>query len=162
MKNIIVLIFLTLFSVQRANCREISLSASMLDNSGNRVNILRAKDIVRFKVCADRDCYIAILCIDARGVKSWLPMTNNFLEAGKARLFPDIAGSVLRVADDGVTGSEQVVIYACSEKAGLPSQTDSGNFVSTDLHTIMRRQRASKAGMVYDTGTFKITYTILK
>lgn len=141
---------------------KIGLSASMLDSGGSLVNILHPNDIVRFKISSDSDCYVAILCIDAKGVKTWLPLNNSFLETDKPRLFPDIAGAVLRVANDGVFGAEQVVIYACSEKEGLPSQTESGKYSSQDLHLIMKNQQNAKKNKSYGTGTFKITYTIME
>ena len=141
---------------------KIGLSASMLDANGNLVNMLYPNDKVCFKISADKDCYLAILCIDANGAKSWLPMTNNFIEADKVRLFPDISGAVLRVADDGVFGAEQVIIYACSKKEGLPSKTDGGKYSSSDLHAIMRRQKSVRNYGDLESGIFKITYTILK
>lgn len=147
---------------KRQKTARIGLSASMLDSGGSLVNILHPNDIVRFKISADSDCYISILCIDANGVKTWLPLSNNFLEADTPRLFPDIAGAVLRVANDGVFGAEQVVIYACSEKEGLPSQTESGKYSSQDLHLIMKKQQNAKKNKSYGTGTFKITYTIME
>ena len=141
---------------------KIGIAASMLDAGGSLVNMLYPNDKVSFKISVDKDCYLAILCIDANGAKTWLPMTNNFIEADKVRLFPDIPGAVLRVADDGVFGAEQVIIYACSKKEGLPSQTDGGKYSNSDLHTIMRRQKSVRNYGDLDSGTFKITYTILK
>ena len=140
----------------------INLSASMLDSNGELVNILHPNDIVRFKITADFDCYIAILCIDANGVKTWLPTTSNFMEANVSRLFPDISGAVLRVANDGVFGAEQVVIYASTGKEGLPSQGDNGKYTSQDLHMIMKNQQNARKDKNNKTGTFKITYTIIK
>jgi len=140
----------------------INLSASMLDSNGELVNILHPNDVVRFKITADFDCYIAILCIDANGVKTWLPTTSNFMEANVSRLFPDISGAVLRVANDGVFGAEQVVIYASTGKEGLPSQGDNGKYTSQDLHMIMKNQQNARKDKNNKTGTFKITYTIIK
>lgn len=140
----------------------IGLSAAMLDMRGNLVNILHPNDTVRFKISADTDCYLAILCIDANGVKTWLSVTDSFLEADSPRLFPDIAGAVLRVADDGVFGAEQVVIYACTDKAGLPTQQSGDKYTSDDLHAIMRKQKVVRKHADYGTGTFKITYTIME
>lgn len=146
----------------KKSASKIELVASMLDLNGNLVNILNPNDIVRFKVFADSDCYVAILCIDANGVKTWLPTTSNFIEADTVRFFPDIAGAVLRISDDGVFGAEQVIIYACSDEKGLPSQNDSGKYSSEDLHSIMKKQRAVKKNKDFGTGTFKITYTIME
>lgn len=140
----------------------INLSASMLDSNGELVNILHPNDVVRFKITADFDCYIAILCIDANGVKTWLPTISNFMEANVSRLFPDISGAVLRVANDGVFGAEQVVIYASTGKEGLPSQGDNGKYTSQDLHMIMKNQQNARKDKNNKTGTFKITYTIIK
>ena len=147
---------------QKPRERPIGIAASMLDAGGNLVNMLRANDIVRFKICADTDCYLAILCIDANGAKTWLPITDNFLEADRVRLFPDIAGAVLRVADDGVFGAEQVVIYACTDERGLPARQAGGKYASEDLHAIMRKQKLAREQANYGIGTFKITYTIME
>lgn len=141
---------------------KIGIAASMLDAGGSLVNMLYPNDKVSFKISTDKDCYLAILCIDANGVKTWLPMTNNFIEADKVRLFPDIPGAVLRVSDDGVFGAEQVIIYACSKEEALPSQTDGGKYSNSDLHTIMRRQKSVRNYGDLASGTFKITYTILQ
>lgn len=145
-----------------ASAKRITLAASMLDSNGELVNILHPNDVVRFKITADFDCYIAILCIDANGVKTWLPTTSNFMEANVSRLFPDISGAVLRVANDGVFGAEQVVIYASTGKEGLPSQGDNGKYTSQDLHMIMKNQQNARKDKNNKTGTFKITYTIIK
>lgn len=142
--------------------KKISLAASMLDSNGGLVNILYPNDIVKFKISADTDCYIAILCIDANGIKNWLPTKNNFLEADSPRLFPDISGAVLRVSDDGVYGAEQVVIYASTNETGLPNQNDNGKYNNQDLHLIMKKQQNAKQNKNYQTGTFKITYTIME
>ena len=140
----------------------ITLAASMLNSSGELVNILHPNDIVRFKITADFDCYIAILGIDANGEKTWIPTTSNFMEANTPRYFPDISGSVLRVANDGVFGAEQVVIYASTSKDGLPSKGDNGKYTSQDLHMIMKNQQNARKNKDNKTGTFKITYTIIK
>lgn len=145
-----------------ASAKRITLAASMLDSNGELVNILHPNDVVRFKITADFDCYIAILCIDANGEKTWLPTTSNFMEANVSRLFPDISGAVLRVANDGVFGAEQVVIYASTGKEGLPSQGDNGKYTSQDLHMIMKNQQNARKNKNNKTGTFKITYTIIK
>lgn len=142
--------------------KQINVSASMLDGSGNLVNLLHPNDIVKFKVTTDSDCYLAILCIDANGIKQWLPISNNYVEAGVSRLFPDLRGQQLRVADDGVFGAEQVIIYASSDEKGLPAQTDSGKYSSQDLQQIMRKQRLVRQNADYATGSFKITYTIVR
>ena len=95
---------------------KINISGSMVNERGEAVSVLKPNDIVRFKVRSDRDCYIAIMMVDARGEKSWLATVNNFLEAGIVRTFPDIAGATLRASDDGVSGDEYVVIYACTDE----------------------------------------------
>ena len=140
----------------------INIAASMLDSGGNLVNILHPNDVVRFKITADLDCYIAILCIDANGIKTWLPTTSNFLEANTPRMFPDISGAVLRVANDGVFGAEQVVIYASTSRDALPSQGDNGKYTSQDLHMIMKNQQNARKDKNNKSGNFKITYTIIQ
>lgn len=147
---------------KKSSKSSIAVAASMLDSGGNLVNILYPNDIVRFKISSDTDCYIAILCIDANGVKTWLPTTNDFIEADKPRLFPDISGAVLRVDNNGVYGAEQVVIYACTSKDGLPKQNDNGKYSNQDLHLIMKKQQNAKQNKNYQTGTFKITYTVME
>ena len=77
-------------------------------------------------------------------------------------MFPDISGSVLRVANDGVFGAEQVIIYASTSKDSLPSQGDNGKYTSQDLHMIMKNQQNAKKDKNSKSGTFKITYTIMK
>ena len=141
--------------------KQIDLLGSMLDANGNPVSKLRPNDIVKFKVLADADCYLAILSIDANGAKAWIPMNNNFLEAGKQRVFPDLSGRVLRIADDGVFGKEHVIIYACSNKEGLPSKAASGKYSNEDLHAIMRRQQAARKSPDQAFGVAKITYEIV-
>ena len=145
-----------------ASAKRITLAASMLDSNGELVNILHPNDVVRFKITADLDCYIAILCIDANGIKTWLPTTSNFLEANTPRMFPDISGAVLRVANDGVFGAEQVVIYASTSRDALPSQGDNGKYTSQDLHMIMKNQQNARKDKNNKSGNFKITYTIIQ
>ena len=168
MKRLLPLILLALAAVAAAQTRatgadgHIKIIAAMINEAGNPTRNVRANDIVRFRVVADSDCYIAILCIAADGERTYLDMKSNFMEAGVPRYFPDIAGARLRVADDGVAGAEYIVIYACSAETGLPSRKSGGKGASGDFHTIMRRQRASKAGAAYRTGIFRINYTVLE
>lgn len=147
---------------KKSSKSSVAIAASMLDSSGSLVNILHPNDIVRFKISTDTDCYIAILCIDADGIKTWLPTTNNYMEADKPRMFPDISGAVLKVDNNGVYGAEQVIIYACTNEAGLPNQNDNGKYSNQDLHLIMKKQQSAKENKSYQTGTFKITYTVME
>ena len=139
---------------------KINISGSMVNERGEAVSVLKPNDIVRFKVRSDRDCYIAIMMVDARGEKSWLATVNNFLEAGIVRTFPDIAGATLRASDDGVSGDEYVVIYACTDENGLPSKDDTATFQSQDLHMIMKRQQNAKSNALY--GNVRIRYRLVK
>ena len=84
------------------------------------------------------------------------------MEADKPRMFPDISGAVLKVDNNGVYGAEQVVIYACTNEAGLPNQNDNGKYSNQDLHLIMKKQQSAKQNKSYQTGTFKITYTVME
>lgn len=140
--------------------QKISLSASMLNADGREASLFHPRDKVQFKITSDRDAYLAILMIDAKGVKTWLPMNSSFIEGRKARIFPDIPGAVLRISDDGVYGTEQVIIYASSRKDALPSQTESGKYTSTTLQAIMKKQQASRKYSDLSQGTAKISYTI--
>jgi len=141
---------------------KIRLIAAMMDKHGNMVNMLKPNDIVKFKIRCDTDCYISILCIDANGVKQWLPINNQFMEAGTSRYFPDFKGQVLKVADDGVFGAEQIIIYASTEKSGLPPTVSEGKYNSQDLQAIMRNQRNVRQNANFKSGNFKITYTIVE
>lgn len=100
----------------------LGVSAAMINESGEEVTTLHPKDKIRFKVSADKNVYLAILCIDARKEESWLPMQSNYLRAGESRIFPDIPGAVLRV-QDGIFGNESVKVYAATVESDLPNQT---------------------------------------
>lgn len=161
MRKLLVILSVLLGLLSQSSAAEkINISGSMVNERGEAVSVLFPNDIVRFKIKSDKDCYIAVMMVDARGEKSWLPTVNNFLEAGLVRTFPDIAGATLRASDDGVTGDEYVVIYACTSEEGLPSKDDTATFQSQDLHMIMKRQQNAKKNALY--GNVRIKYRLLK
>lgn len=139
----------------------IKIYASMLDNRENLVNILHPGDIVNFKISTDKNCYLAILMIDAEGEKQWLPMENDYMRAGAPRYFPDIDGAVLQVAD-GIFGAEQIIIYAASKRQDLPAQTDEGIYKKQDLQLITRKLELKQSNTEVASGMFKITYTVVR
>ena len=141
---------------------KIGIAAAMLDMEGNLANTLYPNDVVKFKIMTDCDCYISIFCIDANGKKMWLPMSNNFMEEGKIRFFPDLRGRVLKVNDDGTFGAEEIIVYAATDEKCLPATNAGGKYSSQDLQMIMRRQKAIRENSNVSVGTFKITYTILE
>lgn len=138
------------------------ITAAMLDEQNNLVDILRPNDTVRFMISTEKDSYIALLCIDANGDKNWLPVSNNFVRAGEVRIFPDIAGHVFKVVD-GVYGAEQILVYAAESPEGLPEQTNGGMYSSGDILQTARGIIAAKkrSGTDCATTVFKITYTVL-
>ncbi|EID84234.1 hypothetical protein MSI_23000 [Treponema sp. JC4] len=97
------------------------LMASMINENGDDVSVLYPADIIRFRVSSEKNAYLAILCIDAKGDEEWLPIQNNYIRAGESRIFPDIPGAVLRV-DEGMFGDEQVVVYAANTEEELPNR----------------------------------------
>lgn len=99
----------------------LGVSIEMINESGERVTTLHPRDIIRFKVSADKSAYLAILCTDAHKEETWLPLQSNFIRAGESRIFPDIPGAVLRV-EDGIFGNESVKVYAATVESDLPSQ----------------------------------------
>ena len=149
--------------LEKSSKTKILLSASMMNSNDILVNYLQPKDKVRFKIWTNTDCYLAFLNIDANGKKCWLPINNNFLRAGKdnARVFPDISPFYYTALDD-VFGAEKVIIYACTNKEGLPNQNDCGKYSNQDLHMIMKKQVMERKNKKYKTGVFNITYTILE
>lgn len=139
------------------------ITAAMLDAQDNLVDILHPNDTVRFMISTEKDLYIALLCIDANGDKNWLPLQNNFMRAGEVRTFPDIAGQVYKVVD-GVYGAEQILVYASTSPAGLPEQDSGGTYRRGDIQQTARgimavRQQSAEQ---YETGVFKITYTVME
>lgn len=140
----------------------IVITAAMLDKEYNLVNVLYPQDIVQFMIATNKDSYIALLCIDANGMKSWLPIENNFIPAGEVRTFPDIANTVFKVVD-GVYGAEQILVYASSSPKGLPNQQSSGCYKENDIQQITRGivAVAQDESEEYETSVFKITYTVL-
>lgn len=138
------------------------ITAAMLDVEYNLVNILFPQDIVQFMISTNKDSYIALLCIDANGMKSWLPIENNFIPAGEVRTFPDIANTVFKVVD-GVYGAEQILVYASSSPKGLPNQQSNSSYAKNDIQLITRGIMAvtQDDSEEYETSVFKITYTVL-
>lgn len=108
-------------SSKSSNSNGLTVTACMINDNGEAVSVLHPKDVIRFKVSTDKNAYLAILCIDAKGEEDWLPMQTNYIRAGESRIFPDIPGAVLRV-QDGVFGNEQVKIYAATVESELPKQ----------------------------------------
>ena len=140
----------------------IVITAAMLDKEYNLVNLLFPQDIVQFMISTNKDSYIALLCIDANGMKSWLPIENNFIPAGEVRTFPDIANTVFKVVD-GVYGAEQILVYASSSPKGLPNQQSNSSYAKNDIQQITRGIMAVTQDDLeeYETSVFKITYTVL-
>lgn len=139
------------------------ITAAMLDAQDNLVDILHPNDTVRFMISTEKDAYIALLCIDANGDKNWLPLNDNFMRAYEVRTFPDIAGQVYKVVD-GVYGAEQILVYASTSLAGLPVQDSGGTYRCGDIQQTARgimavRQQSAEQ---YETGVFKITYTVME
>ena len=100
----------------------IGVSIAMINENGDEVTTLHPRDVIRFKVSADKNAYLAILCTDAHKEETWLPLQSNFIRAGESRIFPDIPGAVRRV-EDGIFGNESVKVYAATVESDLPSQT---------------------------------------
>ncbi len=117
----------------------ISVSAVMINSNGQEVTVLHPGDIIRFKITSDTNAYLAILCIDAQKEESWLPLQNNYIRAGESRIFPDIAGAVLRV-QDGIFGNEQVIVYAATVETDLPTQ---GKSMGTRAFSLAREDAAT-------------------
>ena len=138
------------------------ITAAMLDEHNNLVDILHPNDIVRFMISTQKDAYIALLCIDANGDKNWLPVRDNFIRAGEVKVFPDIAGQVYKVVD-GVYGAEQILVYASTSPAGLPAQDSGGTYNRGDIQQTSRSIMAVKQQSTeqYETNIFKITYTVM-
>lgn len=107
---------------QRSDSKtSIGVQACMINEDGEEVSTLHPNDVIRFKVSADKNVYLAILCIDAHKEEAWLPLQSNYLRAGESRIFPDIPGAVLRV-QDGVFGNETVKVFAATVESDLPNQ----------------------------------------
>ena len=99
----------------------LGVSISMINASGDEVSVLHPKETIRFRINADKTCYLAIKCIDANKEENWLPIQNNLIRAGESRIFPDIPGAVLKV-DEGTFGKESVTVYAATVESDLPNQ----------------------------------------
>lgn len=138
------------------------ITAAMLDEDNNLVDILHPNDIVRFMISTQKDSYIALLCIDANGDKNWLPVRDNFMRAGDVKVFPDIPGHVYKVVD-GVYGAEQILVYASTSPAGLPTQDSGGTYNCGDIQQVSRGIMAVKqqSAEQYETNVYKITYTVM-
>ena len=138
------------------------ITAAMLDEHNNLVDILHPNDTVRFMISTQKDSYIALLCIDANGDKNWLPVRDNFMRADEVKVFPDITGQVYKVVD-GVYGAEQILVYASTSPAGLPAQDSGGTYNRGDIQHISRGIMAVKqqSAEQYETNVYKITYTVM-
>ena len=99
----------------------LGVSIEMINENGETVTTLHPRDEIRFRVSADKNAYLAILCIDAHKEETWLPLQSNLIRAGESRIFPDIPGAVLRV-EDGIFGNESVTVYAATVEKDLPAQ----------------------------------------
>ncbi|MGN0729976.1 DUF4384 domain-containing protein [Treponema sp.] len=106
-------------SKQTAKKSELSIEVSMINEDGESISVVHPGDLIRFKVFSNKNAYLAILCVDAKNNEEWLPLEENYIRSGETRIFPDIPGAVLRV-QEGIFGSEQIKVFACTEKSDLP------------------------------------------
>lgn len=138
----------------------IQVVASMLDKKNNLVDILYPGDAVKFVITTDKDAYIAIMGIDANGKQFWLPVKNNFLQAGVQRTFPDT--DIEYQAVDGVFGTEGIIIYAVSDESTLPQPINESEYSSGTIQNITRGLIAVKKEKKAATGVCIIPYTVMK
>ncbi|MGN0731354.1 MAG: DUF4384 domain-containing protein [Treponema sp.] len=108
-------------SKQTSKKSELYIEANMINEDGEEVSVVQPGNLIRFKVFSNKNAYLAILCVDAKNNEEWLPLEENYIRSGETRIFPDIPGAVLRV-QDGIFGSEQIKVFACTEKSELPKQ----------------------------------------
>lgn len=101
----------------------LGISVIMINQNDEITNVVHPKDVIRFKVSAAKNAYLAILCIDVNNEEEWLPIENNFIRAGESRIFPDKQGLTLYV-QDGFFGNEKVVVYAATSESELPRQNE--------------------------------------
>lgn len=140
------------------------ITAAMLDEENNVIDILHPNDTVRFMIATSKDAYISILCIDANGNKNWLPIRDNRMIAGEVRTFPDLNNTVFKVVDN-VYGTERIIIYASTSPKGLPEQDTIKTYQQGDIQQISRGIIAVKENAVegYESSPpFEITYTVME
>ena len=138
----------------------IDVIAVMLDPENNLVDILYPGDTVKFLVSTDKDAYIAIIGIDAKGNQYSLPVKDNFLKADMPRTFPD--DDVDYQVVDGVFGSEHLFIFAASTPEGLPKPINEGVYQSNTILNATRGMTAVAKRKKLETGVFVIPYTVMK
>lgn len=109
----------------------------MLDPENNLVDILYPGDTVKFLVSTDKDAYIAIIGIDAKGNQYSLPVKDNFLKADMPRTFPD--DDVDYQVVDGVFGSE-TSFYLCSLNFRRSAETGQRGSLSAQYRLECRAQ----------------------
>lgn len=138
----------------------IDVIAVMLDPENNLVDILYPGNTVKFLVSTDKDAYIAIIGIDAKGNQYSLPVKDNFLKADMPRTFPD--DDVDYQVVDGVFGSEHLFIFAASTPEGLPKPINEGVYQSNTILNAARGMVAVAKRKKLETGVFVIPYTVMK
>ena len=138
----------------------IDITAVMLDPENNLVDILYPGDTVKFLVSTDKDAYIAIIGIDAKGNQYSLPVKDNFLKADMPRTFPD--DDVDYQVVDGVFGSEHLFIFAASTPEGLPKPVSEGAYQPNTVLNAARGMVAVAKRKKLETGVFVIPYTVMK
>ena len=138
----------------------IDVIAVMLDPENNLVDILYPGDTVKFLVSTDKDAYIAIIGIDAKGNQYSLPVKDNFLKADMPRTFPD--DDVDYQVVDGVFGSEHLFIFAASTPEGLPKPVNEGAYQPNTVLNAARGMVAVAKRKKLETGVFVIPYTVMK
>ena len=143
-----------------ASTGTIDVIAVMLDPDNNLVDILYPGDTVKFLVSTDKDAYIAIIGIDAKGNQYSLPVKDNFLKADMPRTFPD--DDVDYQVVDGVFGSEHLFIFAASTPEGLPKPVNEGAYQPNTVLNAARGMVAVAKRKKLETGVFVIPYTVMK
>lgn len=143
-----------------ASTGTIDVIAVMLDPDNNLVDILYPGNTVKFLVSTDKDAYIAIIGIDAKGNQYSLPVKDNFLKADMPRTFPD--SDVDYQVVDGVFGSEHLFIFAASTPEGLPKPINEGVYQSNTILNAARGMTAVAKRKKLETGVFVIPYTVMK
>ena len=143
-----------------ASTGTIDVIAVMLDPDNNLVDILYPGDTVKFLVSTDKDAYIAIIGIDAKGNQYSLPVKDNFLKTDMPRTFPD--DDVDYQVVDGVFGSEHLFIFAASTPEGLPKPVSEGAYQPNTVLNAARGMVAVAKRKKLETGVFVIPYTVMR
>jgi len=138
----------------------VQITAFMLDKKNNLVDTLHPGDTVNFLVSTNKDAYIKIMGIDAKGSTFWLPIKDNFIKANIVRTFPDDNTIDYQVVD-GVFGAEHLLIYAATSKEGLPAETKEEQYYPGLITNTTRGIEGVKKNENFTTGVFKISYTVL-